>query len=222
MNHTSIRVAAIAAAAGLTLLAAPSVATADPPPGPVDESRLVPSLSQTFAPWTCVAKQTGPVCTGHWQVTTGWGPADFPCAVPIYANSDFDRRSTRYYNWDYLNYDRYVHQNDIDHLSTSPDGPVTATISTTGRFREPFATPGDDKTFTVISEGVPWDIRSAQGPSLFRAVGTIVEPPGQVGTFTGHVTDHGVTTRYENAPLTQVLPDENFLSLVCEAATGQP
>jgi hypothetical protein len=130
------------------------------------------------------------------------------------------RRATRYYGWDYLNYDRRFWTNDIDYLSTTAGGPATATISTTVRFAEPFAVPGDGSTFTVITDGVIWDIRSAHGAALFRAVGTLVEPPGEVGTFTGHVTDHGITTRYTNAPLPQVLSDDEFVQLVCEAVTG--
>ena len=44
---------------------------------------------------------------------------------------------------------------DIDYLSTSPSGPATATISANTRFDEPFAVPGDDSTYTVITQGVP-------------------------------------------------------------------
>jgi hypothetical protein len=40
--------------------------------------------------------------------------------------------------------------------------------------------------------------------------------------FTGHVTDHGATTRYVDAPFAEVLPDATFASVVCEAATGSP
>jgi hypothetical protein len=66
------------------------------------------------------------------------------------------------------------------------------------RFDEPFAVPGDDTTFTIITDGVIWDIRSVHGPAIFRAVGTLVEPPGEQGTFTGHVTVDGVTTSYDS------------------------
>ena len=48
--------------------------------------------------------------------------------------------------------------------------------------------PGDDRTRTIITQGVLWDIRSAQGAAVWRAVGTLVEPPDAVGTFSGHVT----------------------------------
>jgi hypothetical protein len=79
--------------------------------------------------------------------------------------------------------------------------------------------PGDDATVTVITHGVPWDIRSSTGRAIFRAVGTLVEPPGEVGTFTGHTTVDGVTTRYDDAPLSQVLPDDAFVDYVCRAVT---
>ena len=52
------------------------------------------------------------------------------------------------------------------------------------------------------------------------AVGTLVEPPGEVGTFSGHTTVDGVTTAYDDAPLTQVLPDDAFADYVCRAVTG--
>ena len=216
----SRRLAASSVAALLVVLTT-ATAQADPPPGPVDESRLVPALSPSFAPWTCKAMQTGPVCDGERNVATEWGPFDFSCGdFAVYARTDSVRRQTRYYNWDYLDYENRFWIDDIDYLSTSLGGPATARITATMRAFLPVAVPGDGSTITVVTEGVPWDIRSAQGPSLWRAAGTLVEPPGEVGTFTGHVTDHGVTTAYENAPLTQVLPDEKFVNLVCEAVTG--
>ena len=162
------------------------------------------------------------MCTGEWDAVLEWQPFDFSCDVPVYASGHVQRRSTRYYDWSHLNYDRYVHQNDRDELGTSPTGPATATITAKSRFHEPFAVPGDPSTITVITEGVPLDIRPVQGAPVLRMVGTLVEPPGEVGTFTGQVTDHGVTTRYENAPMPEVISDEAFVSAVCEAVTGTP
>ena len=221
MKITSIRATLVVLGVALAQLALPA-ASAAPPPGHVDESLLVPALNPDFAPWTCTAKQAGPVCTGEWDAVHDWQPFDFSCDVPVYASTHVQRRSTRYYDWDHLNYDRYVHQNDRDELSTSPAGPATATITARSRFREPFAVPGDPSTITVITEGVPLDIRPVQGPAVLRMVGTLVEPPGEVGTFTGHVTDRGVTTHYDNAPLPEVISDEAFVSAVCEAVTGTP
>lgn len=221
MKITSIRATLVVLGLAMAQVALPA-ASATPPPGPVDESLLVPALNPDFAPWTCTARQAGPVCTGEWDAVYDWQPFDFSCDVPVYASTHVQRRSTRYYDWFHLNYDRYVHQNDVDELSTSPTGPATATITAKSRFREPFAVPGDPSTITVITEGVPLDIRPAQGAAVLRMVGTVVESPGQVGTFTGHLTDHGVTTRYENAPLPEVVSDEEFVSAVCEAVTGTP
>jgi len=222
MKNTSIRATIVVLGVAVAQLAIP-VASAAPPPGPVDESLLVPSLNPDFAPWTCTARQTGPVCTGEWDAVHEWQPFDFSCDdVPVYASSHVQRRSTRYYDWDHLNYDRYVHQNDVDELSTSPTGPATATITARSRFSEPFAVPGDPSTITVVTQGVPLEVRPVQGAPLLRMVGTIVEPPGEVGTFTGHVTDGAVTTRYENAPLPEVVTEEAFVSAVCEAVTGTP
>ncbi|WP_377641320.1 hypothetical protein [Oryzobacter terrae] len=199
-----------------------SSASAEAPPGPVDQSLLVPALHPDLAPWTCAFRRTGPVCTGELDAVKDWQPFDFSCDVPVYARSTFQRRATRYYDWDYRNYDRYVHQNDLDELSTSPAGPATALISVRTRFREPFAVPGDLSSMTVITEGVPMDIRSVRGAPVLRLVGTLVEPAGQVGTFTGHVTERGVTTRHENVPLDEVLSDEVFIGAVCEAVQGRP
>jgi hypothetical protein len=51
MDRTSsLRVAVALAASALALIAAPVTAIAQAPPGPVDASKLVPSLSPTFAP----------------------------------------------------------------------------------------------------------------------------------------------------------------------------
>ena len=223
MNRTSsLRAAALATVCAWGLLATPATASADSPPGPVDESRLVPSLSPTFTPWTCKAKQTGPVCTGERHRTSDWELTDFPCAEPVYNARDERRRQTRFYDWNYLNYYRSFESKDVDWFSTSPDGPATGSIGVTVRFTEHFAVPGDDSTLTIVSDGVLYDIRPALGAPLWRAVGTLVEPPGEVGTFTGHVTDHGVTTRYVDASFADVLTDETFVSAVCEAATGAP
>jgi len=211
--------AAVLALAVPLLVTVPAVAD---PPTEVDQSLLVPAtLDSSFAPFDCRMKSTGPVCTGERHIATDWEPLDFPCDVPVYVRTVSDRYTTRYYNRDYLNYDRHFRTNDIDYLSTSPTGPATATISANTRFDEPFAVPGDDSTFTVISHGVPWDIRSTTGRAVFRAVGSLVEPPGQLRTFTGHTTVDGVTTRYHDAPLSQVLPDDAFVDYVCRAATGE-
>jgi hypothetical protein len=210
--------AAVLALAAPLLLTPQAVAD---PPAEIDQSLLVPTtLDSSFAPFDCRMKVTGPVCTGERHIATDWGLFDFPCDVPVYVQTVSDRYTTRYYDHDYLNYDRHFRLNDIDYLSTSPTGPATATISANTRFDEPFAVPGDDTTRTIITHGVPWDIRSNTGRAIFRAVGTLVEPPGEAGTFTGHTTVDGVTTKYDDAPLTQVLPDDAFVDYVCRAATG--
>lgn len=202
------------------LLLATPTAVADPP-AEVDQSLLVPStLESSFAPFDCRKRPTGVVCTGERHVATDWTPVDIPCGVPVHARTVSHRYSTRFYDHDYLNYDRRVRQDDVDYLSTSPGGPATATISARTRFREPFAVPGDESTRTIITHGVPWDIRSATGRAIFRAVGTLVEPPDEMGTFTGHTTVDGVTTRYVDAPLSEVLPEDAFLDYVCRAVTG--
>ena len=115
---------------------------------------------------------------------------------------------------------REFRTNDIDYLATSPTGPATATISTNVRFNETFAVPGDDRTRTIITHGLLWDIRSIQGSAAWRAVGTLVEPPDGVGKFTGHVTDGARTTQYVDAPLGDVLSDDTFIGAVCAAATA--
>ena len=196
----------------------PAQATAPPP---VDESRLVPSLSSGFAPWTCHTKPDGPVCRGERHVSGAWGLFDLPCGEQqLWARTESDRYQTRYYNEDYLDSHREFRTNDIDFLSTSPTGPAVATISTNVRFHEWFAVPGDDRTRTIITQGLLWDIRSAQGSAVWRAVGTLVEPPDAVGTFSGHVTAGSSTTQYEDAPLGVVLSDETFVGAVCWATTG--
>jgi hypothetical protein len=189
-------------------------------PAQVEESRLVPALSQSFAPWTCRMRPTGPVCVGESHVATDWAPSDFPCATPVYAAGTDDRWGTRYYDRDYLNYDRRVRLRQTESLSTSPTGTAAATLTTRVRFPSPFAVPGDDSTRTIIKSGVIWDLKPATGPAVFRAVGTLVEPYDAPGTFTGHVTVDGVTTRYVDAPIDDIFTFEDFVGFVCEAATG--
>ncbi len=190
-------------------------------PDEVDESRLRPALSPTFAPWDCTLKVTGPVCTGERHLTSDWAPSpDFACAVPVWGARTEDRYQTRFYDEAYLNYDRTFRTDDTDFLSTSPTGPATATIDAHVRFTEPFAVPGDDSTRTIISSGTLWDVRPVSGPPVFRAVGTLVEPYDGPATFTGHVTIDGVTTRYVDAPLESFFTFEAFTEWVCRAATG--
>ncbi len=88
------------------------------------------------------------------------------------------------------------------------------------RFTEPFAVPGDDTTFTVISSGTILKVRPVAGPALLRIVGTLVEPPDSPATFSGNVTVDGVTTRYADVPYDSVFTFELFADAVCRAATG--
>lgn len=219
MNRLRPRACALVLAAILGCVV-PSPAHADPPEE-VDQSLLVPStLDSAFAPFTCRLRPTGPVCTGERHLDTGWQPVDFPCDVPLHNRYVSDRWSTRYYDHDYLNYDRRVRMHDVDHFSTTAGGPATATITSHTRFEEPFAVPGDDSTFTIVTTGTILDIRPVGGPAALRVVGTLVEPPGEIGTFTGHVTRGDGTTRYVATPYDQVLPEDEFLGTVCRAATA--
>lgn len=220
MTHVQRRGAMTVLALSLTLVVAPLPAVAEPP-APVDESRLVPSLSDGFAPWTCRTKSDGPVCRGEYHWSRGWAPFDLSCGeTQLWARGESARHQTRYYNTDYLDTFREFRTNDVDYLSTSPTGPVTATISTNVRFEETFAVPGDDQTRTITTQGLLWDIRSTQGPPVWRAVGTLVEAPDAVAAFSGQVISGAHSTRFENAPLPEVLSDDTFATAVCSAVTG--
>ena len=187
----------------------------------VDQTLLVPTtLDSSFAPFTCKANRTGPVCKGERHLVTDWAPTDLPCGAPVYGASREDRWTTRYYNTDYLNYDRLFRTHNVDYLSTSLAGPATAVIRTNARFREPFRVPGDDSTITVVTTGTIWDVRSVGRAPIFRAVGTLVEPPDAAPTFTGRVTVDGVRTSYNHAPLDAFMTDDAFVGWLCRAATG--
>lgn len=199
-------------------IASPTAAS----PGDVDESRLVPSLSGSFAPWTCKLKVTGPVCDGERHSVTGWGPvSDIPCGVQLFGNRTEDRYSTRFYNHDYLNYHRMFRTNDTDEFSTSPSGPAAVTIRVNARFSEPFDIPGDANTRDIITDGVIWDIQGANGRPMWLVVGTLIEPHDAPATFTGHATKQGVTTRYDDAPLEDVLDEDWFFAQICAEAKAQ-
>lgn len=181
----------------------------------------MPALSPTFAPWDCKAKRTGPVCTGERHLRHDWAPVDdASCDVPIWGSRVEDRYQTRYYDHDYLNYYREFRTNDVDYFSTSPTGPATAQISSTVRFFETFDVRGDDQIMTIITKGATWDLRPAQGPALFRVVGTLVEPYNAAATFSGQVTINGKSTRYDDAPLEEFFSEEFFLATLCQAATS--
>ncbi len=186
----------------------------------VDEDALVPALSPGFAPWTCRVSRTGPVCRGELHLELDWVPADLPCDVPVWNRQLVDRTQTRYHDDEGLNWFRTFRTTNRDEFSTSPVGPATGSVVTRSRFVETFDVPGDDRTITVTSEGVLWDVRPATGRSLFRVVGTLIEPYDAPPTFSGRVMLHGVTSRHHDVPLSTVLDDERFGALLCEAATG--
>src|SRR5262245_43897311 len=119
--------AAVLAITAPFLSAAPTVAD---PPAEIDQSLLVPTtLDSSFAAFDCRMKSTGPVCTGERHIDTGWGPFDFPCDVPVYVRTVSDRYSTRYYDHDYLNYDRHFRLHDIDYVSSTSIGSAPGTIT---------------------------------------------------------------------------------------------
>jgi hypothetical protein len=210
------RLAAVGLAAFLipVAFAVPSVAQ----PDGIDESQLVPTLSQTFAPWTCVLKSSGPVCRGERHLLSDWAPEDIPCDVALYNRRTEDRWQTRYYDHDYLNYDRWFRTNDVDEYSTSPSGPGGVSIRTNVRWTETFAVPGDDSTLTYAASGTHWDVQGPTGASVYRVVGTMTSPYGGDTTFTGHVTQDGVTTRYADAAFDDIFDEDWFLATVCEVA----
>jgi hypothetical protein len=187
----------------------------------VDESQLVPALSPAFAPWDCKLRKDGPVCTGAWAFDTGWEELDdIPCEAPLWIRTVQDRHQTRYYDHDYLNYYREARTNDIEYLSASPDAWPTATLRTNVRWTQTFDVRGDDRTMIQTSQGVLWDLRAAQGPALFRVVGTLVEPYDGDATFSGRVTVDGVTTRHVDVLLDDILDEDEFFANFCRAATA--
>ena len=216
--HPRRLVPVLATAVGLLVAPLPAVAGAPPV---VDESRLQPALSAGFAPWTCQTKAGGPVCRGEFHYSGEWGPADLTCREEeLWGRTEIDRYQTRYYDTDYLDSHREFRTKNVDHLATTPTGPDVVTITTNVRFKETFAVPGDDSTRTIVSHGIGWDIRPARGPAVWRAVGTVVESPDGDGTFSGMVTSSSGNTRYQDAPLPDVLSDDTFVAAVCEAASA--
>lgn len=214
------RTPALVLAAALLAVLTP-VSSAQATPGTVDESRLQPLLSPTFAPWDCKLKTTGPVCTGERHLAQDFGlTEDFGCSVPLWNARTEDRYQTRYYDQDYRNVDRSFRTKDTDFLSTSPSGQGAATIDTHVRFTTPFAVAGDDTTRTIISSGTVLEVRPVTGPALLRIVGTLVEPPDAPATFSGNITVDGVTTRYADVLYDSVFTFELFADAVCRAATG--
>jgi hypothetical protein len=188
----------------------------------VDESQLVPALSPTFEPWDCKLKKDGPVCTGERHLDSGWEPLDIPCETPLWIRSIEHRYQARFYDHDHLNYHRKSRTNDIEYLNTAPTGSPTASLRTNARWTQTFDVRGDDQTMTQVTNGVHWDLRSAQGHALFRVAGTLVEPYDGPATFSGMVTVAGVPTRYEDEPLDEILDEEEFLANLCSAAAARP
>jgi len=186
----------------------------------IDVSKLVPTLSASFAPWDCRHNHSGIVCSGERHQRLAPEEVDFGCVAPVWDTFSEDRHQTRYYNHDNLNYFRRFRTLNIDSFAETPSGPIRGVISSRVRFVETFDILGDDQTITVTSAGVLYDFKPAGRHSAFRMVGTLIEPYNGEATFTGKVTDHGTVVHYRNAPFAQVLPEETFLALVCEITFG--
>lgn len=201
---------------------AASPAAEEPDGTAVNQAKLVPPLHERFEPWTCTQRRTGPVCTGELKEASAWEPASWPCAVPLWGRRTEHRHQRLLFDHDYRNYARRNRTHDVDAVSTSARGPAAATIRTRVRYSYDFDVPGDLDTVTQTSRGVLWDVRPRRGPSVFRAVGTLVEPDFEPASFSGRVTVDGRTTEYDDAPMTSFLTDELFAGWLCEAATGEP
>ncbi len=188
----------------------------------VDQTLLVPTtLDSSFAPFDCRMAPTGPVCTGERHLEEDWVQVDdFGCELPLFDKFVVDRYQTRYYDHDNLNYFRQFRTHNVDYFALDPSGPPTASITTHARFTEDFAVRGDDRTMTITTSGVLWDVRPTNGAPVLRITGTLVEPYDGPATLTGHRVLNGDSTHYDDAPLDDVLPWETFASAVCQAAVG--
>ncbi len=80
--------------------------------------------------------------------------------------------------------------------------------------------PQDAAIRAITTKGVLWDLRPAQGPAIFRAVGTLVESYDEGPVFSGQVTINGESSRYGDVPLETFLTDEFFVTAECEATTS--
>ncbi|WP_062385511.1 hypothetical protein [Demequina iriomotensis] len=199
-------------------LASPSAAK----PDEVDESTLVPALSGSFVPWACHLTSSGPVCKGERHLHGDWTLDDEPgCDVPVYNRRTEDRYQTRYYGLDNLEYHRRFRTNDVDEYSTSSTGPGGVSIRTNVRWTEEFTVPGDDSTLSYVADGVHWKIQGATGAPVYMVVGRMVTPYGGDTTFTGHVTQDGVTTRYVDAAFDDFFDEDWFFSTICELAIAE-
>ncbi len=133
----------------------------------------------------------------------------------MYSRYTSDRYQTRYYDHDYRNYLRRFRSTDLDEMSTSPEGTVTATIRTRVRYFATFDVPGDDGTQTFTATGTIWEVRHADGARLLSVVGTSVEPYNGPATFSGRITTASGTEHYQNVSLD--VPIELFVVAVCDA-----
>ena len=175
----------------------------------------MPALAPGWGEWRCHLRATGPVCSGERHQRIGWAEADLPCDVPLYSRYTSDRYQTRYYDHDYRNYFRRFRTTDLDEVSTSPEGPVTATIRGRVRFVETFDVPGDDTTRTITSIGTLWEVRRVDGAPLLRVVGTLgraVQRSGDVQRPDHHGSG---TEHYQDVSLD--VPIELFFVAVCDA-----
>jgi hypothetical protein len=182
---------------------------------PVDGSRLVPALAPGWGEWRCNLRATGPVCSGERHQRTGWAAADLPCDVPLYSRYTSDRYQTRYYDLDYRNYFRKFRTTELDEMSTSPEGAVTATIRARVRFFETFDVSGVDATRTITSTGTLWEVRRTDDTRLLSVVGTSVEPYNGPASFSGQIRTESGTEHFENVSLD--VPIEFFFVAVCDA-----
>ncbi len=208
----------IAGAVGVALLCSIATGASSAMAGreEIDESRLVPALAPGWGEWRCNLRATGPVCSGERHQRFDWAESDLPCDVPLYSRFTSDRYQTRYYGHDYRNYFRKFRLSDLDEMSTSPRGRVTATIRARTRYFATFDVPGDDATTTITTIGTLWEVRRADGELLLRVVGTAVEPYNGPATFSGLIITGSGTEHYHNVSLD--VPIELFFDAACDAS----
>lgn len=146
-------------------LAAPAAASSVD----VDESKLVPPLSASFAPWICKMKITGPVCDGERHLSsTGSLLPTF--RAMCHSTVDARRTGTPHASTTTTTSMTTVRSAPTTWTSSArrsparPARPFAPTLAS-----EPFAVPGADTTRDIITDGVIWDIqRRARTPGLDR------------------------------------------------------
>jgi len=192
-------ITAALAAIGLTLIAAPALATS---PHTVDPAGMTPTLNPDYAPWTCIVAGTGITCTGHEDLSYTNEPTDLQCGGQIvYVTGTQRSKFVRWHDLEGRALKTSIQTNfTSDRLTLSPTGDDPA-VFLSGDWHKHYVypVPGDLAQRVLTETGSAEKLRVPGEGVTYRDSGTVTYVPSQ--EYETPSAMHGVHDRFSGADL---------------------